>query len=203
MVTSKTMVRMTCLLAAILLGACAAPAPPVTYYSLLDAERQLSNPSMSTQSPAVSIGPASAPDLLKRARIAFSSPQGELTLSDAHRWMDDLDRECARALALDLALRLGTEQVALFPEDHHLPAHFRVPFDILALDGAPGAQARLVVRWSLIVPGAGTATLIRTEHFSRRTASEGPAAWVEAQRANIGALGEAISREILRLQARP
>lgn len=99
-------------------------------------------------------------------------------------------------VAEQLAGRLGTEQVAIFPWDQHLEPTYRVLLDVLAMGGEPGGEAKLAVRWSLVDPQGKMAPVIRRSDLSEHPADVGFDAWVNAQQRNISRLSEEIAAAI-------
>ena len=130
------------LLAAILTG-CAAPPAPVVYHSLLGADAGAAATALA-DGPALVVGPVSVPDLLHNSRLATGS-DGRYQLAENHRWAGAVDREIGRALAERLAALLATERVSLFPQ-------------------APATKAAWVTgqRTNLARLGADIAAMIRT-----------------------------------------
>lgn len=180
----------------LVLGGCSATSPPVSYYSLAGAEP----PAQVTGKPnrlALQIGPVSVPDILKKSQIVLGSGDGSLHPSDQHRWAGEVDRDIARAIGEQLALRLGTEQIALFPSGQHLEPTHQVIVDVLTMEGALGKEASLVVRWSVVDPTTKTARTTRRSALSAQPADSSYAAWVAAQRRNIAKLSEEIAGAIM------
>ena len=137
----------------ILLAGCAFSSPQITYYSLYAPSQTAALATIpATSSLAVSVGPVVIPDILKQTQIASGGADGRYRLSEYHRWSGELDRDFARAVAEQVARDLGTEQVALFPWDQHFTPTCRVLIDVLSMGGAPGEEATLAVRWSLVDP---------------------------------------------------
>lgn len=175
---------------------CGATSPPVSYYSLAGAEPPAQGAGKQSRL-AIQIGPVNVPDVLKKSQIVLDSGDGSLHPSDQHRWAGEVDRDIARAFGEQLAMRLGTEQVALFPSGQHLELTHQVIVDVLAMDGALGKEASLVVRWSVIDPKTKTARLTRRSAVSAQPADSSYAAWVAAQRRNIAKLSEEIAGAIM------
>jgi len=174
---------------------CAPASPPVSYHSLVDAS---SAPRLVKQEGRIAllVGPVSVPDLLKTSQIATGESGGRYQLSEQHRWAGAVDREFARALAEQLALRLETEQVALYPAGHYLEPKLQIVLDIVAMEGHLGKEAKLDVRWSLVDAKSKTARLTQRTTHSEQPADGGYDAWVEAQRRNIAELGQEIAAAI-------
>jgi uncharacterized lipoprotein YmbA len=182
------------ILSMLLLAGCAISSPQITYYSLY-APAQTAAPATATvPSPlAVSVGPVVIPDILKQTQIATGGADGRYQLSEYHRWSGELDRDFARALAEQLARGLGTEQVALFPWDQHFTPTCRVLIDVLSMGGAPGQEATLAVRWSLVDPQGQKPAQIRRSELREVPAAAGYPAWIAAQQRNIAKLGQEIT----------
>jgi uncharacterized lipoprotein YmbA len=178
-------------LAVLLLAGCAG-SPRTSYYSLyVPAPRSGSGSADSTL--ALSVGPVVVPDVLKQAKIATGGSDGRYQLSEYHRWSGEVSRDFARALAEQLAARLGTEQVAIFPWDEHLKPTCRVLIDVLNMGGEVGKEATLSVRWTLIDPQGKIPQTVRRSDFSEALADANYAAWVTAQQHNLAGLGEDIA----------
>ena len=177
-----------------LLG-CSPTSPPVSYYSLAGVEP----PAQVGGKPsrlAVQVGPVTLPDVLKKSQLVFSSSGGSFQLSDQHRWSGELDRDIARAIGEQLAVRMGTEQIALFPAGQYLELTHQVIVDVLAMGGVLGKEATLEARWSVVDPKTKTALFTRRSSVSNQPADTSHGAWVAAQRRNIAKLSEEIAAAI-------
>jgi uncharacterized protein len=193
---SKSIQSLRCalLLAVIsmVLTACTAAPPQVAYYSLLGAESVKTTGQRHDQL-VVSVGPVHVPDVLKKSQIATDGTEGRYRLSEYHRWAGEVNREFGRALAEQLAGRLGTEQVYLFPGDQHLEPTCQVLLDLLEMNGELGKEAKLSVRWTLIDPKGKIGPITRHSTFSQQPTDSSHEAWVKVQRGNINRLGEEIA----------
>ncbi len=189
--------RCIMLLAAIgaALAGCSASSPQVTYYSLLGREAATTVDNRNDQL-VLSVGPVTIPDILKKSQIATGGTEGRYHLSEYHRWAGNVDREVARALAEQLAGRLGTEQVIIFPGDERREPNLQITVEVLAMDGDLGREAKLTVRWTLVDPQGTRAPITRRSQFNEQPAGNGYDAWVTAQQHNIARLGEEIAAVI-------
>lgn len=184
-----------CLLAAGIAGlaGCAASTPPVTYYSLLSPEN-IAGPPRQTKGFSLQIGPVIVSDLLHNSQIATQNTTGQYQMNAQHRWANALDRDLAKALGEDLAARLHTEQVTIYPFTPPDGPTWQVSIDVLTMAGVLDQEATLVVRWSLIDPVNKTMVLTRRTALSEQvTAGSGHAGWVVAQRHNLARLGAEIA----------
>lgn len=174
------------------LAACTPSSPQVSYYSLLGTTTQKVAERRNHQL-ILSVGPVTLPGVLKQSRIATGGTESRFKISENHRWTGEVDQEFSRALAEQLASRLGTGQVIIFPGDQHLEPNCQVLLDIVAMDGDLAKEAKLTVRWTLIDPKGKWAPISRRSHFSEHPTDAGYDAWVIAQQHNISQLSEEIT----------
>lgn len=182
------------------LAACTA-SPQVVYYSLLGGPIE-SVAAKRNEQLILSVGPVTLSEVLKSSQIATGGTNGRFQRSDYHRWAGVVDRDFARALSEQLAGRLGTDRVTVFPGDQQFDANCQVLVDILAMEGDLGKAAILTVRWTLVDPKGKWPPVVRRSHFSQNLTDAGYETWVKAQQHNISRLGEEISvlvREKMRL----
>ena len=182
-------------LGALLVTGCSPVSPQVTYYSLLDSSQTTAAVHAQEQR-SLLIGPISIPDILKTSQIATGGAEGQYQLSEFHRWVSEVDHDFARALGEQLAARMGTEQIALYPSTSYQEPAQQIVVDILAMEGGLGTAAKLTVRWSLIDPTSKKARLTRRSTFSEHPADATYGVWVAGQRRNINRLGEEIAAVI-------
>lgn len=193
---------LVCLLfgsALLALVGCSSTSPSVSYYSLAGVE---SPPPVSGKQSrlAVQVGPVTLPDVLKKSQIVFGNTGSSFQLSEQHRWSGELDRDIARAIGEQLAIRLGTEQIALFPAGQYLELTHQVVLDVVAMEGVLGKEATLIARWSVVDPKTKTARVTRRSTVSERPTDSSHGAWVAAQRRNITRLSEEIATAITSAQ---
>ena len=174
---------------------CRPTSPPVSYYSLAGVEHPAQASGKQSRL-AVQVGPVTLPDVLKKSQIVFSSIGGSFQLSDQHRWSGELDRDIARAIGEQLAARLGTEQIAMYPAGQHLELTHQVVLDVVIMEGVLGKEATLVARWSVVDPKSKTARITRRSTVSEPPTDSNHGAWVAAQRRNIAKLSEEIAAAI-------
>jgi len=199
MAMNKRNIRMAlaCVVVGMVVAGCFAASPQIAYYSLYaPGQRPVAEVTSPPSTQVVSVGPVTLPDILKQAQIATGGADGRYRLSEFHRWSGEVDRDLARALAEQLAARLGTEQVAIFPWDQQFNASCRVLIDVLSMGGEPGEEATLAVRWSLIDPAGKVPLLVRRSDLRNIPAEAGYPAWVAAQQRNVAGLGEEIATAV-------
>lgn len=186
-----------CLALAALLAGCAGNVQTISHYSLYAPQASAGGNVLADGGLAVSVGPVNVPDILRQTRIATGGEGGRYELAEYHRWSGEVDREMSRALAEQLSLRLGTENVSIFPWDQHLAPRFRVLADVLNMGGALGGEATLSVRWTLLDAEGSGDPVIRRSDLAERTAGADHGAWVAAQQRNLEKLGRAIAETLL------
>lgn len=179
----------------LLVAGCSPVSPQVTYYSLLDSSQ--SPPAVHALEPrSLLIGPISIPDTLKTSQIATGGTEGQYQRSEFHRWVSEVDRDFARALGEQLAVRVGTERIALYPATAYQEPTQQIVVDVLAMEGGLGVAAKLTVRWSLIDPASKKTRLTRRSTFNEHPVDATYGAWVAGQRRNISRLGEEVAAAI-------
>jgi hypothetical protein len=191
---TRIVTRLTLLPVMVILVVACASSPRVSYYSLCIPAKQPVTTPTSTQ--AISVGPVILPDVLKQSQIATGGHDGRFQLAEYHRWSGEVDRDVARAIAEQLAARLGTQQVAIFPWDQQLDAAVRVQVDILFMGGELGKDATLQVRWTLVDAKSKATVATRYSALQETLASAGHAAWVAAQQRNVAKLGDEIAAAV-------
>jgi len=190
----RTLTRLILLpLAAALVASCAS-SPKVFYYSLSVPTQQPMATPTSTQ--AISVGPVILPDVLKQSQIASGGHDGRFHLAEYHRWSGELDRDLSRAIAEQLAAKLGTQQVAIFPWDQRLEPAIRVQIDILFMGGDLGKDATLQARWVLVDAKSKANLITRFSSLRETPTAAGHASWVAAQQRNVAKLGDEIAAAI-------
>jgi uncharacterized lipoprotein YmbA len=182
-------------LVSLCLLACCAPAPKVSYYSLLDTTL-LTSTDAQVNGLAVSVGPVTINDVFNRSQIVTEGENGVYTMSEFRRWTSNLSDEIARALAELLALDLQTDRVSIFPEGQFLKVDCRVAIDVISMNGMLGKDANLIIRWALVDPNGKKPPVIRKTQLKRHPRGDGYLAWVEAQQENLKELGTAIAAAI-------
>ena len=178
------------------LTACTGASPQVAYYTLLDDADIAKRPAKQHDSLVLSVGPVSIPGILSGLQIATGGTGGRYQLGNYHRWAGEIDREFARALAEQLAGRIGTEQVYVFPVNSSIQTTRQVLIDILEMNGELGKEAKLSVRWTLVDPKGKFAPFTRQNTFSQQPQDGGYDAWVQSQRRNINLLSVEIAARI-------
>lgn len=134
------------LLGLLLLGGCAS-SPPVHFYQLQAGSPRLPE---GNRGIAVLLGPLKVADYLQRESVVQRLPDGSLQLGGTARWAGSLDDDIARLLLAQLASRLDSSRLALYPDRVGFQPEVQVLLNISRLDSGPGQPAVLEANWRLL-----------------------------------------------------
>ncbi|MES0873408.1 PqiC family protein [Sinimarinibacterium thermocellulolyticum] len=133
------------LLAALMLAACASPAP-TRFYTLLAP----AGPTAAAPNPAYAIEvlPAEVPGQVDVPQLVVRSGAGELTLVETRLWAAPLRDELRTALSELLRARLGVRDVYRLARADELPV-WRIKLVVGRFDTELGVAARIQAGWSI------------------------------------------------------
>lgn len=181
-----------------LLAGCAGKTETSRYYVLAvsepDAERRPDGPS-------VSIGPVTLPKYLDRPQVVTRPTPNQLDVSEFDRWGGRLEDNVAQVLAEDVARKLKTARIAVFPNEPTGRADVRVAVTITRFEriGSDG-DVTLDARWRITRPAAGADVESLRENFTvtKRAAGPGYPPTVAAMSAALGDLSATIADAVMR-----
>jgi uncharacterized protein len=107
---------------------------------------------------AIVVGPVSIPPSVDRPQLVVQVAPNRVAVDEFNRWASPLDDGVGRAIAGDLAVLLGSSEVAVAPASGFVPTH-RVTIDVQRFESVPGESVLVDALWS-VRPTAGGA--IRT-----------------------------------------
>jgi len=102
---------------------------------------------------AIAVGPVVLPPTVDRPQFVTQIAPNEVLVDEFHRWAAPLNDAIARAVAGDLAVLLGTSDVAVAPVFGFAPTH-RVTIDVQRFESVPGERVLVDASWA-IRPAAG------------------------------------------------
>jgi len=149
--------RLPIALLAVLTSACGASAP-ARFYTLA------ATAAPSNQSPtqcSVMVGPVSVPPAVDRPQFVVQVSGNRVELDEFNRWAAPLDDAIARAVAGNLAVLLGTPDVAVAPLPNFV-AGYRVTIDVQRFDSVQGRSTLLDAVWTVRAMRSGRAQTGRT-----------------------------------------
>lgn len=139
-------------LAALLgLAGCAAT-PPAQFYQLQQGGQALPQ---SGKGVAVLLGPLKLADYLQRESLVQRQIDDSLVISSQARWAGNLQDDVAQLLLRQLAARLDSSRMALYPDRVGFTPEAQLVLSISRLDSGPYRPAVLEAQWRLL-DGEGT-----------------------------------------------
>ncbi len=188
-------------LAALATG-CLGRSPEVEYFSLQALAAKSGAVPSSGEGLSLGVGPVALPRNLARPEIARRVGPSEITYDGGRRWAGSLDSELLRVLGANLAARLETDRVVVYPSGAPFSLTYRVSVDVERFEAGPDDAVTLRSRW-VIRPGSGggEAVAVGTSHIVKSARSGRTGDLVAAHSAAVDALGQAIADRIRALAA--
>jgi hypothetical protein len=110
---------------------------------------------------AVAVGPVTVPASVDHPQFTVQVAPNRVEVDEFNRWAGPLDDNIARAIAGDLAVLLGTPQVATVPLANFKPA-YQVTIDIQRFESVPSKSVLVEAVWVVHKSAGGTAQSGRT-----------------------------------------
>ncbi len=126
-----------------------APRPDRTRYYTLAAVADAPGPGVRHDVGMVGLGPVELAGYLDRAELVSRVEPNRVAYSPTARWAAPLRAQIPEVLALDLARRLGADQVLTFPWAAAPAPRYVVDVDIPVFERAPDGTVTLVATWQL------------------------------------------------------
>jgi uncharacterized protein len=184
-------------LVAVALVGCAV-SDPTRYHMLasVGAGADASRPADSGPAVTIGVGPVSIPGYLDRTQLVTRGADG-LEIWPYQRWAEPLDSGIAHALADDLAARVPSDRVAVFPWRGAVARSldYQVALAVARFDGAPGQNVTLDARWRILGKD-GKEVAFRRSLLTEPVSDAGISSLVSAMNRALGALGREIAAEI-------
>ena len=140
----KRIVWIVLLFALAVLGAGCASTPSKFYTLSPTAE-----PGEATESYSVAVGPVHIPPMVDRPQVVVNTGPNQVAIDEFNRWASPLQSEIARVVAENLARKLGTRMVSVFPQGTSTGASYRVMIDVIRFESAPGKSVNLDCIWNV------------------------------------------------------
>jgi uncharacterized protein len=140
--------RVASLITAALMTAVAAgcgASPPSRFYNLDSTATPDGAPAART---AVMVGPVSVPASVDQPEFVVQVAPNRVEVDEYNRWIAPLNDSIARAVAGDLAVQLGTPEVATAPMANFDPA-YRVTIDVQRFESIKDQGALIEVVWTV------------------------------------------------------
>jgi hypothetical protein len=183
------------------LAACAGQSQPSKYYVLSVTEPDAAR---DPNGPAVTLGPVSLAKYLDRPQIVSRPTPNQLDVDEFNRWGGRLEDNVAQVLSEDIARRLKTARIAVFPPEPAGRSDVRVAvtitrFERVGTNGDCVLEARWrITRSTLTTNGVPTNSepTLGTFTITKKANGSGFADTVAAMSAALGDLSAALSDAI-------
>jgi hypothetical protein len=154
-------------IALIAAGAAGCASAPSRFYTLA----ATATPSDAPAAPyAVIVGPVTIPGSVDRPEFVVHVAPNRVEIDEFNRWAAPLGEGIARAVAGDLAVLLGTKDVAVAPLANFNPA-YRVTIDVQQFESIPGQTVRIDAVWAVRPTASGDT---RSGHTLASETVQGP-----------------------------
>jgi len=118
---------------------------PARFYSL---DAAASPQGMPLADASVLVGPVTIPDAVDQPQFVIQVAPNRVEVDDFNRWVAPLNDSIARVIATDLAVQLGTQQVATAPMATFTPV-YRVAIDVQRFESIRGQSATIEAVWTV------------------------------------------------------
>ena len=185
------MTHKSVLVAALLLAACAGPAPKESFYVLS------APPAAATgATPRVLVGTVSMPEAVDRTAMVIRVGPNQVDIDDANRWAEPLKAALPRVLAENLRRELGSTNVYSSRQAGVPAPDFRVGVEVQRFESSLDEGATLEALWT-VTPATGPARSGQTV-AKERAGSRDAAGIAAAHSKALEALGRDIAAAIRR-----
>ena len=172
--------------AALALTACSTPE---TYYRL---SADGSVPSMA-KGIALGVGPINLPAYIDRGELVFQSEDHRFEIPYEHRWAGSLRETTTLVLGTNLARRLDTGNLYLYPWDPAAPVRYQVQVNVRQFHAVSGGDAILQAAWRVEDKQGNSPVLRKTGNFTEPVRGDGYDAVVAAESRLLAQLADAIA----------
>jgi uncharacterized lipoprotein YmbA len=122
-----------------------ASSPPTHFYTL--SSTASADGSAALQG-GILVGPVTVPSTVNQPQIVAQLAPNRVEMEDFERWAAPLDESIGRAVAGDLAVLLGTPEVAVAPFANFVAA-YRVTISVQRFESVPGDSALVEAVWTV------------------------------------------------------
>jgi hypothetical protein len=135
--------RLSLTLLALITAGCGA-SPAARFYTLNATAKEGAPQAALT----VGVGPVTVPAAVDRPQFVVQVAPNRVEIDEFNRWVSPLNEAIGRAVAANLALLLGTPDVAVVPLASLAPA-FRVTIDVQRFDSVRGEEVVVDAMWAV------------------------------------------------------
>jgi uncharacterized lipoprotein YmbA len=113
------------------------------------------------------VGPVRLPGYLDREELVTRVAQNRFEVAQNDRWIEPLEDNFSRVLAQDLYALLRNERIVRYPWPNSRKITHQVEIEVLRFEPAPGQEAHLAARWTLIDSATKQPLTIKTSSLKR------------------------------------
>lgn len=192
---------------ALLLGGCGigGKSKPANFYVLTGLPED-TPPIAQAGNVTVGVGQVKIPNFLDRPQIVTLVAANQIALSEFDRWGESFQEGVTRVLREDVAVYLGSQEVAAFPWLQPFPKDYVVHVVVLAFEAAPYRDEVLLrVMYRITDPKQTQTFLVKESEFKEplTTGSSDYASMADTMSAALAALSKEIAQEVTQLPLPP
>lgn len=135
-----------------------AQSAPARFYTL----SAMARPTAAKFQHAISLGPILIPSVVDRPQMVTRLGQNEVRIDEFNRWAVPLQKDIARVIADNLAVKLGSAHVTVFPQSTPDTSAIRIAIDIRSFESVEGKNVTIDAHWTIRIPGHSTTVAGRT-----------------------------------------
>lgn len=185
------------ILAATLLSACVGQSPPSRFYAL---QPLITQPlGRLAETDRLGVGPIRMADYLDRQQVVRRSADGQLDISEFHRWGGNLEQNIMDVLALNLSKALALDTVVTYPWKRSLEIHYQLALDVRYFDMDSAGKVTLAAQWRLLDDKTGKLLHLRNEQIEVQAEGTDYAQQTQAQSQALAQLAQHVAEALLRL----
>jgi uncharacterized lipoprotein YmbA len=150
---------------------------------------------------AVLVGPARFPRFLERPQVTRRLEGGEIVIDEFTRWAGGFEENVIRALAQDLAARLGSERVVGYPSSPPFALDYKIRIHFDEFVSGPDDALHVRVRWAIARRDRAAAPSIARADLDLPLADNSMLSLVSAHDEAIRLVGSSMAAQIERLES--
>ena len=142
---------------------------------------------------ALGVGPIVLPDYIDRGELVFQSEANRFEVPYEQRWAGTLRETTTRVLGTNLARRLGTGNLHLYPWEPGTPLRYQVRVEVRQFHAMSGGDAILQCAWRIEDKQSGAVVVRKAGNFTEPVRGDGYEAVVAAESRLLSQLAAAIA----------
>ncbi len=156
---NRRIARMLAMVLAAMLAAACGPTATARFYTLTSTATADGAPAAGY---AVAVGPVTVPGSVDQPQFVVQVAENRVAPQEFERWASPLDEGIARAVAGDLAVLLGTTQVATVPLPLGFAPAYQATIDVQRFESKPGSGVLVDAVWVVRKSAGGDPRMGRT-----------------------------------------